>query len=70
MSYATHRNACDGVSPLDVKDELGHATLAMRDKVYARARKHRVPMRPELDFRAERWLAAAPERFAAVRLAG
>lgn len=58
VSYATYRLTCDGVDVNSVRTELGHNSLAMLERVYARARRSRVWMGAEMAFRTE---ALGPE---------
>lgn len=60
VSYATHRCTCDNVDANTVRLELGHSSLAMMERVYARAQRRSERMGPELAFRMERY-AEQPE---------
>lgn len=55
VAYASHRAACEGVTWNDVRDELGHASLAMQARVYGRGRLNRESMGPHLDYSLSRW---------------
>jgi integrase len=70
VSYGTHRAGCAGVTIFDVRDELGHASLAMLDQVYGRGRREKVSMGPELDYRIERYADRLGERLERLRKAG
>lgn len=53
VSYATHRSTCDGVDANTVRLELGHGSLAMMERVYARAQRRSRRMGAEMAFRVE-----------------
>lgn len=67
VSYATHRCTCDGVDANTVRLELGHGSLAMMERVYARAQRRAERMGAELSYRLERWRGDVPaDRLSAV----
>lgn len=53
VSYATHRSTCDGVDSNTVRLELGHGSLAMMERVYARAQRRSRRMGAEMAFRVD-----------------
>lgn len=53
VSYATHRSTCDGVDSNTVRLELGHGSLAMMERVYARAQRRSRRMGAEMAFRID-----------------
>ena len=53
VSYATHRSTCDGVDANTVRLELGHGSLAMMERVYARAQRRSQRMGQAMAFRVE-----------------
>lgn len=57
-TYATWRPTVDGVTLLDVQQELGHASLTMLAKVYGRTRHTKISMGAHLDYNGARWLSA------------
>jgi integrase len=52
-SYATHRSTCDGIDANTVRLELGHGSLSMMERVYARAQRRSRRMGPEMAYRVE-----------------
>lgn len=69
VAYASHRCTCDSVDVNTVRLEMGHGSLAMMERVYARAQRRSERMGAEMAYRIDGF-AERPdfaERLAAMR---